>query len=157
MCIRDRVTYSDMYWEKGIFYGKMLKYDSTLYDYIKGSNVHLPSLINTLIPCLKVLHNNGIYLQNISTKSIYVRVLSSHVEYSFGKVDYAFMKRDFPFFIAGRKWVKNPLYTASPYKPTIKYEAIRNDVYAIAILIGHIEMYLHGNKMLNIFLSLIHI
>lgn len=144
-------TYKDMYWNNGTFFGKMKRYDMDLFDYLKDEQVCLPTLLRTLIPCLRAIHANGIYLQDIKPENIFLDIYPTHTQFYFADVDYAFVDHDFPLFVDRRPWMRTKDFSPELGKPRERLEAIRNDMYAMAVMVGRIETFYNNGEMYNIF------
>jgi len=149
--INHVANYEDMYWYRGMFYGRMKRYDMDLFEYLREDNVDVSHLIKTLVPTLRKLHADGIYLQDIKPENIFVDICTNHIKFFFADVDYAFMKRDFPLFVHERPWVRTKHFSPELGKPQNKVEAIRNDLYAMAVMIGRIETFYINGDLYNVF------
>lgn len=147
-------VYSNMYWKDGYFFGKMFKYDMDLFEYLKTEEVDLKHLIKSLVPTLKALHASGIYPQDIKPENIFINIFEGHVDYYFGDLEYALVKGDFETGnIENRSWIRTKHYSPGFAKPSTALEARRNDIYAMAVMIGRIDSYYNNGFSYNVFLN----
>ncbi len=146
------VVYNDMYWQDGFFYGKMVRYDMDLFEYLKTEKLSVPYFLSSIVPTLKKLHSSGIYLQDIKPENIFLKI-DEHVKFYFADLDYAFMADDFPLFVRDRPWIRTKQYSPELGRPKTPLEARRNDIYAIAVMVGRIEAFYNNGLVYNVFMT----
>ena len=146
------VVYTNMYWQDGYFFGKMFKYDMDLFEYLRTEKICIESLLESLVPTLKAIHACGIYLQDIKPENILIDIYDNHIKFYFADFDYAFMEEDFPLFVHKRPWIRTMHYSPELGKPKTVLEARRNDIYAIAVMVGRIETFYNNGLEYNVFL-----
>ena len=144
-------TYTEMHWNNEYFVGKMPRFDLDLFEYLKEEKINIPEMLDQLIPSLQNIHASGIYLQDIKPENIFVNIFEDDLQFVFADVDYAFMSTDFPQFADKRPWIRTIEFSPEMGKPRSKSQATRNDIYAIAVLVGRIETYYNHNEVYNIF------
>lgn len=150
------VMYNEIFYMHGCFIGVMEKYDMDLFEYLKTTKIDLDDFVCQICKVISSFHKNGIYLQDLKPENIFIKIEENDAPtYYIADFEYALMDHDFenPIFIKKRRWVRTLQYCPNVGKPTTIIEAVRTDLYALAVIIGRIETTYTNNVELNIFLN----
>lgn len=151
--INNVCMYKEMFYLDGITIGKMKKYEIDLFELLKTCLVDLDDFVWRLCTTLTDLHEAGIYVQDLKPENIFVDMKDNEFIYHIGDIEYSFLNYDFvdPSFVKKRTWIRTLNFCPNLGKPQTKLEAIRNDYYALAIIIGRIETFYIRKVKLNVF------
>ena len=149
--IKNVVMYSESFYLNGCIIGIMDKYEMDLFELLKCSNIDIIDFVSQISSGLTHLHKCGVYIQDLKPENIFVNIDNQdRFVYYIADIEYAFMDSDFSNIIS-RPWIRTLHYTPCLRKPKTKIEAVRNDYYAFAVMIGRIETFYHNNLQLNVF------
>ena len=145
--------YKEMFYFDGISIGKMDRYEIDLFELLKTCLVDLDDFVWKICRILKHLHDVGVYVQDLKPENIFVNINENEFVYYVGDIEYSFLNYDFvdPSVIKKRGWIRTLNFCPNVGKPKTKLEAMRNDYYALAIIIGRIETFYMKRVKLNVF------
>ena len=145
------VMYNKMFYIHGVAIGVMDRYEIDFFELLKTCQINIDDFVQQICVILKNLHQHGVYIQDLKPENIFVSITSEKFVYHIGDIEYALMDGDFKDPVQKRVWVRTLNYCPNLGKPKTKLEAIRNDYYALAVIVGRLETFYVNETKINVF------
>lgn len=148
--IKNVVMYKEMFYLENVIIGVMDRHEIDMFELLKTCQINLDDFVKKICCILKKLHKNGIYIQDLKPENIFVDITETEFIYNIGDIEYALFDADFDTKMS-RLWVRTLNYSPNLNKPKTCLEAMRNDYYSLAVIIGRIETFYNNEIKLNVF------